>query len=154
MQNKGLFSSLYINSIEEKVKFDDAIKRRLEILNHQFKNLDNTSAVSIWDSFVKKALSILGFIPKSIDYKKGFYLLYEDYNYENLVTAIFINEPAIELNNVTAGCFPPGKLIINLKENNLNWGILTNGKIWRIYSLKSTKPFEEYVEVDRHTGYF
>ena len=58
MQNKGLFSSLYINSIEEKVKFDDAIKGKLEILSHQFKNLDNTSVISIWDSFVKKALSI------------------------------------------------------------------------------------------------
>ncbi|MFQ6044115.1 MAG: Eco57I restriction-modification methylase domain-containing protein, partial [Candidatus Poribacteria bacterium] len=35
-----------------------------------------------------------------------------------------------------------------MRENNLRWGILTNGKRWRLYHEKEPMPYETYLEVD------
>jgi hypothetical protein len=34
------------------------------------------------------------------------------------------------------------------KKGNLNWAILTNGKLWRIYYVKDVSPYECYLEIN------
>ncbi|MFH1410542.1 MAG: DNA methyltransferase, partial [Patescibacteria group bacterium] len=47
----------------------------------------------------------------------------------------------------TVGRFYPAQLMAHLKERKLNWGILTDASRWRLYSSKSSRPYEDYVEL-------
>ena len=46
------------------------------------------------------------------------------------------------------GDFPTFDLIYLLKKEKLEWGILANGKTWRLYSILSAQPYENYLEID------
>ncbi|MBW2000392.1 MAG: hypothetical protein JRJ29_20840, partial [Deltaproteobacteria bacterium] len=45
------------------------------------------------------------------------------------------------------GRFYPAKLIAQLRKRKLNWGILTDGARWRLYSTRSSRPYEDFVEL-------
>ena len=55
--------------------------------------------------------------------------------------------PGSNIDNTSVGSFYPAKLLAQLKERKLNWGILTDGAVWRLYSSKSSRPYEDYVEL-------
>jgi len=74
-------------------------------------------------------------------------MLYEDFSFSESITALCLIEPDADINDMAVGRFWPAKLMLQLKKYNLNWGILTNGDIWRLYSTKSSRPHEDYVEL-------
>ena len=46
------------------------------------------------------------------------------------------------------GYFPAFELIYRLKQAGLEWGILTDGVVWRLYSTRSPLPYEQFLEID------
>ncbi|GAK60775.1 putative restriction/modification enzyme [Candidatus Vecturithrix granuli] len=46
------------------------------------------------------------------------------------------------------GNFPAFDLIQLLQQANLEWGMLTNGMVWRLYSTRAPQPYEQYLEID------
>jgi hypothetical protein len=43
---------------------------------------------------------------------------------------------------------PSAQLIIHLKHTRQKWGILTDGRLWRLYSIESHMPMVNYYQVD------
>ncbi len=148
MRNNGLFSTLFIDKIRSELELDDAGQGRMATLYHAQQHSDRSSADSIWSTHIKQALSYLSFVPPGQPDAPGVYLLYEDYSFSNTVSVLYLIEPGADLDDVSIGRFWPGKLIAQLRDRKLNWGILTDGGKWRLYTTRTGKPFEEYVELN------
>ena len=147
MKNNGLFSSLFIEELKDSVKLDDAAQGRMATLAQTWRTRNTQDSESLWESFLKQALSYLEFVPPVNPTVPGIYPLYEDYNFSKCISALYLAPPESDIDNTSVGSFYPAKLLSQLKERKLNWGILTDGASWRLYSTKSSRPYEDYVEL-------
>ena len=73
--------------------------------------------------------------------------MFEDYDFSKCTGILYLIESNADIDDTEVGRFWPGKLIVELKKQNRNWGIFSNGSVWRLYSTKSSRPFEDYVEL-------
>ncbi|MEO1993367.1 MAG: DNA methyltransferase, partial [Pirellulales bacterium] len=147
MKNNGLFSSLFIEGLKDNVKLDDAAQGRMATLTQTWGTRNTHDTGSLWESFLKQALSYLEFVPPGNPSAPGVYPLYEDYNFSKCISILYLVPPGSDIDNTSVGSFYPAKLLAQLKERKLNWGILTDGANWRLYSIKSSRPYEDYVEL-------
>lgn len=151
MKNAGLFSTIFLDSVQEHITGSDEAQGRLVTLSQSWQRRDASGAGPLWNSFIKAALGNLGFIIQDltgVQAGRGAHALYEDYSYQNCLAMLYLVEPGADLDDQSVGRFWPAKLITALREKKLNWGILTDGATWRLYSTKSAKPFEDHVELD------
>jgi len=151
MKNSGLFSTIFIDSVQKDIDCSDDAQGRLVTLSQSWGRRDASGSTPLWNSFVKAALGNLGFVVADRPEGKsaqGLHSLYEDYGYQNCVAMLYLVEPGADLDDESVGRFWPAKLITALREKKLNWGILTDGATWRLYSTKSAKPFEDHVGLD------
>jgi len=65
--------------------------------------------------------------------------------YERPLDRVLINDPRDRMKNVHPGFEIVGKL---QETENTEWGILTNGKLWRLYTKKTNCTATNYYEVD------
>ncbi|HLA28963.1 MAG TPA: hypothetical protein VJZ49_13840, partial [Syntrophales bacterium] len=148
MRNHGLFSTLFIDKIRSEVELDDAGRGRMATLGYTWHNCDKTDLASLWNTYIRQALSYLSFVPPAHSDDVNAYPLYEDYGFSNCVSVLYLTEPGTDLDDVSVGRFWPGRLIAQLRARKLNWAILTDGDKWRLYTNRTGKPFEEYVELN------
>ncbi len=147
MKNNGLFSSLFIEELKDSVKLDDAAQGRMATLAQTWRNRNTQDTESLWESFLKQALSYLEFVPPGNPTAPGVYPLYEDWGFTDCISILYLAPPGLDIDNTSVGSFYPAKLLAQLKKRKLNWGILTDGASWRLYSTKSSRPYEDYVEL-------
>ena len=147
MKNNGLFSSLFIEELKDSVKLDDAAQGRMATLAQTWRTRDTQDTESLWESFLKQALSYLEFVPPGNPTAPSVYPLYEDWGFTDCISVLYLAPPGSDIDNTSVGSFYPAKLLAQLKERKVNWGILTDGANWRLYSTKSSRPYEDYVEL-------
>lgn len=149
MNNAGLFSTLFLDAVRAGTPCTDDAQGRLVTLAQSWQRRDASGRDALWRSFIKAALGNLGFVvEESPGVSRGLYSLFEDYGFQNRIAMLYLVEPGANLDDQSVGRFWPGKLISALRERKLNWGILTDGSTWRLYSTKSAKPYEDHVELD------
>ena len=147
MHNNGLFSSLFIESLKTGAVLDDAARGRMATLAQTWRARDASDAATLWDSFMKQAVSYLEFVPPPAPAAEGVYPLYEDWGFSSSVAVLYLIHPGADLDDASIGRFYPAKLLARLRERQLDWGILTDGARWRLYSSQSARPYEDYVEL-------
>ena len=147
MRNNGLFSTLFIDDVRGEVELDDQARGRMATLAQTWSTSKRQDAEALWGTFMKQALGYLQFVPANTPSSPGLYSLYEDWGFNNRIALLFLVEPGANIDGTAVGHFWPAKLIVELKRRKLKWGILTDGSAWRLYSTKSSRPFEDYVEL-------
>jgi hypothetical protein len=147
MINNGLFSTLFIEELKKQTTIDDAAQGRMATLAQTWTTLDSGNEESLWDSFLKQALGYVGFVPPGEPDAPGVYPLYEDWGFSNCISILILVSPGSDIDSTSIGRFYPAKLLAQLKKRKLNWGILTDGAKWRLYSVKSSRPYEDFVEL-------
>ena len=147
MKNNGLFSTLFIEDVRDEIELDDQARGRMATLAQTWSTSKRQDAEALWGTFMKQALGYLQFVPANAPSSPGIYPLYEDFGFENCIALLFLVEPDADIDDTAVGRFWPAKLIVELKRRKLNWGILTDGSVWRLYSTKSSRPYEDYVEL-------
>jgi hypothetical protein len=148
MTNSGMFSTLFIDEMKAEVSIDEEGRSRLQTLTGAWKRREGETGDSLWKSFLKQAFSYLEFVPANSGETPLLYPLYEDFGFKDVVSVVGVVPESEELDSVEIGRFYPAKLIRSLEDKELDWGILTNGRLWRLYSRSSSRPFEDYVEHD------
>ena len=148
MRNAGLFSTLFLDEIQRDLVCTDDAQGRLVTLGQSWQRRDAASTDTLWRSFIKTALGNLGFVVNDQPLTRGLYPLFEDYGFQNCLALLYVVAPGAALDDESVGRFWPAKLIAGLRDRKLTWGILTDGAKWRLYSTKSAKPFEDYVELN------
>jgi hypothetical protein len=81
------------------------------------------------------------------NYSKYCYL-YDRFPLDKKVSCLYFTAAYNSIDATQKGNFPAFELIRLLKKENLEWGILTDGSIWRLYSTLSPLPYENYLEID------
>ena len=147
IHNSSLFSSLFIEDLKDDVRLDDAAQGRMATLAQTWSTRNVQDADSLWESFLKQALSYLEFVPPTNPDAPNVYPLYEDWGFSNCITVLYLAPPGADIEDTAVGRFYPAKLIAQLRKRKLNWGILTDGARWRLYSTKSSRPYEDFVEL-------
>ena len=147
MNNNGLFSSLFIESLKVGVELDDTARGRMATLAQTWRTRDSKDTATLWTSFMKQAVSYLEFVPPADASANGVYPLYEDWGFSECIAVLYLIEPNADIDDTSVGRFYPAKLLAQLRKRKLNWGILTDGATWRLYSTKSSRPYEDYVEL-------
>jgi hypothetical protein len=147
MRNNGLFSTIFISEVKQGIKLDDRALGRMATLGQTWRNRDHKTAELLWNSFMKQALSYLQFVPPNASTAPGVYPLYEDWAFSHCLSVLYLIEPGADIDDTAVGRFWPAKLLKELRKQKLNWGILTDGAKWRLYSTKSSRPYEDFVEL-------
>jgi hypothetical protein len=147
MRNSGLFSTMFIDEVKDEVSLDDSGLGRMATLTQTWGIRNDQDAETLWETFLKQAVSYLEFVPPNSEDAPGIYPLYEDWGFSQCITVLCLVEPGEDIDDTSVGRFYPAKLLAQLRKRKLNWGILTDGASWRLYSTKSSRPFEDYVEL-------
>jgi len=147
MKNNGLFSTLFIDELKERTTLDDAAQGRMATLAQTWRSRNAQDTESLWNSFMKQALGYLEFVPPGSPAAPGVYPLHEDWGFTECISVLYFAPPGSDIDDTSVGRFYPAKLLAQLKKRTLNWGILTDGNRWRLYSTKSSRPYEDYVEL-------
>ena len=77
MKNNGLFSSLFIEELKDVVELDDAAQGRMATLAQTWRSRNSQDTESLWESFLKQALSYLEFVPPGNPTAPGVYPLFD-----------------------------------------------------------------------------
>jgi len=143
-KNEYLFSEIYLQEITQ-VKEDPTVKATLTTLK-EYRDYADTSSLEAWNlSFVHEILNALRFGVQKID--DNTVLLYQ-LGSDATTALCFSLLPSEDLDSTTMGRNWSEKLIRNIRNNHLKWGILTNGDHWRIYHSEEPTPYENYLEID------
>lgn len=155
--NQMLFSEIYLEEITRQIE-DAEVLASLKVLG-EYRAYADTQDLSAWKaSYIHEVLSILGFYVHAIpadeknslfkgDNLSAMHPLGADAR-EKPLSLCYSLLPEEDLNNISIGCNWAEKIIRALRENDLQWGLLTNGKCWRIYHLDEPTPYETYLEID------
>lgn len=146
-RNELLFSEIYLEDITRQKEQSDA-SLALRVLS-EYREYANLSSLRAWkESFVHEVLAVLGFSYRAESESLTFLLPSGSAQSGSPISLCYILPPNEDLNCTQLGRNWAEKTIRALREQHLNWGILTNGKTWRIYHVDEPTPYETYLEVD------
>lgn len=155
--NETLFSEIYLEEITRQAENADVLAS-LKVL-WEYREYADTHNLQSWkDSYIHEVLSALGFFAQSAPTPSsdgGFERDHITYLFpmgssgtEKPLSLCYVVLPDENLDNTTIGRNWAEKIIRALREKNLQWGLLTNGKQWRIYHQEEPTPYETYLEID------
>jgi type I restriction-modification system DNA methylase subunit len=144
-RNETLFSEIYLEEIT-RLPEQGEVLASLKVLR-EYRDYAETSNLEAWTkSYIHEVLAALGFYAKGIS--SDLSLLYPMGSAEHPVSLCVVALPDESLDNTLLGRNWAEKTIRALREQGLQWGLLTNGKLWRIYHLDEATPYETYLEID------
>ena len=146
-RNEALFSEIYLEEITKQLNNAD-ILASLNVLRDYHDFADGTTLDTWRKSFVHEVLSALGFNAVPSGQHLTRLIPMGSNKSDSPLSVCFTVLPTESLDNTTIGRNWAEKIIRALRENNLHWGLLTNGRMWRIYHLDEPTPYETYLEID------
>lgn len=143
--NEMLFSEIYLEEITRQPEHADVLAS-LNTLR-EYRDYANASTLVAWtQSYIYEVLAALGF--NATVKNAGLTLLYPMGAVNQPVSLCFVTLPDESLDNTLMGRNWAEKTIRALRQQGMQWGLLTNGKLWRIYHLDEPTPYETYLEID------
>jgi len=143
--NEYLFSEIYLNEITQLEEEPDVVAN-LETIK-DYREYADTSDIASWNnSYIHEILQSLGF---QLEHKNDNLILLKPFGESNnILTICYSIMPEENLDKTKMGEHWAEKIIRNLRDNDLHWGILTNGKKWRIYHTEESVPYDNFLEID------
>jgi hypothetical protein len=144
-RNETLFSEIYLEEITRQPEHEDVLAS-LRVLR-EYRDYADSSNLEAWtQSYIHEVLAALGFYAQA--QQPGLSMLHPIGSVDQSVSLCFVTLPNEDLNNTLLGRNWAEKTIRALREHEMQWGLLTNGKLWRIYHLEEATPYETYLEID------
>ncbi|HNZ27678.1 MAG TPA: hypothetical protein PKK13_10665, partial [Spirochaetota bacterium] len=147
--NKYLFSSQFISYLKKQkvsaVDTYEGFSKSIKSLIETKKQIENSDIINI--------LSQLQFACSSMERDASnksahFCYLYDGFPLKKKVSCLYFINDDLLIDKNSKGSYPVFSLIYLMKKENLEWGILTTGKKWRLYSVLTAQPYENYIEID------
>ncbi len=147
-QNEKLFSEIYLEEITAQPDREEVLAS-LRVLR-EYRDYAETDTLNAWvNSYIHEVLAALGFNP--VLKTDALTLLNPMGTLDDPVSLCYVTLPEEDLDNTTMGRNWAEKVIRSLREQEMQWGLLTNGKLWRIYHLDELMPYETFLEIDLDT---
>lgn len=151
-RNEYLFSETYLQNITQLPIIDENLKNSFRTIKGWRDEVDNTSPESWITIYIENIFDTLKFGHKRNSEKEpNILMLFPDIDKINAMSLCYIIPPEEDINCTLKGKFWAEKIIRNLRKNDFQWGILTDGFYWRIYHSTEPNPYETYVEINLET---
>ncbi len=144
-RNEALFSEIYLEEITCQPEQTEQLAS-LKVLR-EYRDFADISSLKSWTkSYIHEVLAALGFYARSE--REGLSLIYPIGTSDLPVSLCIMTLPTESLDNTQTGRNRAEKIIRALRQHAMQWGVLTNGKNWRIYHVDESTPYEAYLEID------
>jgi len=151
-RNEYLFSETYLQDITQLPIVDENLKNSFRTIKGWRDEADNTLPESWITTYIENIFDTLKFGHKRNPEKEAnILMLFPDIDKIKAMSLCYIIPPEEDINCTLKGKFWAEKIIRNLRKNNFQWGILTDGYYWRIYHVTEPNPYETYVEINLET---
>ncbi|MEI8132005.1 MAG: DNA methyltransferase, partial [Leptolinea sp.] len=145
--NETLFSEIYLEEITRQSENADSLAS-LQVLR-EYRDFADTRTLNAWkESYVHEVLAALGFFAYSKDESLTYLFPLGNSATEPPLSLCYVVLLDEKLDNTTLGANWAEKIIRALREHNLQWGLLTNGRQWRIFHRDEPTPYETFLEID------
>jgi type I restriction-modification system DNA methylase subunit len=144
MYNHQLFAEAYIDDLRgAKIAADvvNACQQTIREWREEFPQLEQRPALM---GYLAQCFSALGFSYERRDNPGLFVLFADDARSQPLGICLAVTDENI--GRMVKGRHHQVRLIKALRENNLVWGIVSNGRDWRLCWAKSPAPYEVWLE--------
>ncbi len=151
-RNEYLFSETYLQNITQLPIIDENLKNSFRTIKGWRDEVDNTSPESWISTYIENIFDTLKFgHQRNSEKEPNILMLFPDIDKIEAMSLCYIIPPEEDINCTLKGKFWAEKIIRNLRKNNFQWGILTDGYYWRIYHVAEPNPYEIYVEINLET---
>lgn len=151
LNNNFLFSEAYIKeSIKnnKKIKGCNYINMFTAIKEWHEPFEDGDYSEDEWiDEFIDLSLDVLGF-KKKVNFSERVLYTNSITDSENPVATCYVLEKNEDLDCKIKGNYYSYKSVNLAKKNNVEWAMLTNGYIWRIYNVDSISCYDDFLELN------
>lgn len=142
--NQQLFSEAYLRELRTGKFPREAVEVCLQIIREWREAYPDLEDGNQLRQYVGQCLSALHI---SYTPQQNLYILYTDKTRTNRTSICLI------VNDVDLGCTIKGRhhqanLIKQLRSAALHWGIITNGRHWRLCHAVAAAPYEVFLEID------
>ena len=142
--NQQLFSEVYLQELRTgkfSVSSVSACYQTIREWREEYLDLNDQDTLRL---YVGQCLSTLGFsyVPTS----DGFTLYIDETQEQPVSFCLLVND--INLGRTTKGHHYQAQTINQLRHNLLRWGMMTNGKSWRLCYTDASAPYEVYLQID------
>jgi type I restriction-modification system DNA methylase subunit len=144
LSNHQLFTEAFIDELRDAKMAADmvgATQQTIREWRDEFGALDSPAELR---KYLVQCFSALGFSYVQDDHTGTFTLFADEIYSQPLGLCLVVTGE--EIGRMVKGAHHQARLIQLLRENNLTWGILSNGKDWRLCLAKSPAPFEIWLE--------
>jgi len=144
--NQQLFAEAYLRDLREgksSVDIVDACRQTIREWRGEYRELDRSEELLPYLSY---SFSALGFSYARHDNPAHFLLYSDDTHAQPIGVCLAVTDD--QLGRTTKGQHHHARLIHLLRDRQLAWGIVTNGRTWRLCYAKASAPYEEYFEAD------
>jgi len=151
-RNEYLFSETYLQNITQLPIIDENLKNSFRTIKGWRDEVDNTSPESWINIYIENIFDTLKFgHQRNSEKEPNILMFFPDIDKIEAMSLCYIIPPEEDINCTLKGKFWAEKIIRNLRKNNFQWGILTDGFYWRIYHVAEPNPYEIYVEINLET---
>jgi len=140
-----LFASAYLDSHLTALKQSKQL-HLLETAREWLVKADKSSLESYVTTFIGPILDVLGFVRSRL--QGNVLVLYEDRSRQKVVSLCYVVDFDQSLDQTLKGRNYAVALVRELKKAGVQWGILTNGNLWRLYCVKEKAPFESFFQIN------
>ncbi len=142
--NQQLFSEAYLRELRAGKLPQEAVKVCLMIIREWREAYPNLEDGNLLRQYVGQCLSALHV---SYTPQQNLYILHADENKTNQTgICLIVNDR--DLGCTIKGCHHQANLIKQLRSAALHWGIITNGRRWRLCYALAAAPYEVFFEID------
>jgi len=151
LHNRFLFSHLYLERLCQKAEEKRKAANLIADLQGWLPDWDDSSLSSLVGTHVEPTLVGLGFHYQQSEDPPSLIHLYSTYRREKPIGLCHVAHLQGEtdgLDSTVKGRHYAAEIIHALREEGLNWGLLTDGRCWRLYHADELAPYETYLEID------
>jgi hypothetical protein len=142
--NQQLFSEAYLRELRAGKFPHDAVDVCLQIIREWREAYPDLEDGNHLRQYVGQCLSALHI---SYTPQQNLYILHADETKTNQ-TGICLIVNDVDLGCTIKGCHHQANLIKKLRGAALHWGIITNGRRWRLCHAVAAAPYEVFLEID------
>ena len=152
--NNYLFASQFLDYLKkQKIEDEERFEGFRSTVNSFIKTGISDDIGQLETTFIVGLIAQLQFAAEPFIFfnraqKSKYAYLHDGFPLQHKISCVYLISPKNDMDGYTKGNYPVFDLIHLLKKEKLEWGILTNGSVWRLYSTLTPLPYENYLEID------
>ena len=153
LDNRQLFSSAYLRDLQNQnssAQASDALKAAWATIRDwraEYPHLSDSSSLNAYVRYVLSALDVAATSATASGAQTGVYTIFSDAD-KKTPTGLCLLVADEDLGCTLKGRHYQQQLVSALRQHDLGWGLLTNGKHWRLGRADAAAPYEEWLQFD------